>query len=299
MQPAIIEVALNGITTKDQNPHVPITPDEIASDALRCIAAGASIIHNHIEDFRATGSLAAERYGEAWRTVLAAYPDALICPTTADAPTAGERAAHLRPCARRGARLGSLDPGSLNLASTGADGAPGSVRTVYANSFDDIDVTLAEMTGAGLGSSISIFDPTFLRAALAYHRAGRLPAGSMLKFYFCGDRDFLADDAGPGSGPPVGFGLPPTRRALDAYLEMLEGCDLPWSVAVFGGDPVACGIARLALERGGHVRVGLEDYRGPETPSNVQLVEAVRQECAAIGRDVADCAAAATLLRLP
>ena len=47
---------------------------------------------------------------------------------------------------------------------------------------------------------------------------------------------------------------------------MLDGCDLPWAVAVIGGDVVGSGLARLALERGGHVRVGLEDYAGPRTP---------------------------------
>jgi uncharacterized protein (DUF849 family) len=35
--PCIIEVALNGVTTKDANPHVPRTPAEITSDALACI----------------------------------------------------------------------------------------------------------------------------------------------------------------------------------------------------------------------------------------------------------------------
>ena len=33
--PVIIEVAINGVTGKDRNPHVPCTPDEIANDALR------------------------------------------------------------------------------------------------------------------------------------------------------------------------------------------------------------------------------------------------------------------------
>ncbi len=32
------------------------------------------------------------------------------------------------------------------------------------------------------------------------------------------------------------FGLPPTRNALLAYLDMLEGTGLPWSVSVWGGD---------------------------------------------------------------
>ena len=56
---------------------------------------------------------------------------------------------------------------------------------------------------------------------------------------------YLGDTGASG----VTFGLPPTVRALEAYLEMLEGSGLPWSVAVIGGDIVACGLARAALER--------------------------------------------------
>ena len=53
----------------------------------------------------------------------------------------------------------------------------------------------------------------------------------------------------------AGFGLPPTNKALDAYLEMLEGTDLPWAVAVIGGDVLETGLAQRAIDMGGHVRV--------------------------------------------
>ena len=33
--PVIIEVALNGVTTRERNPHVPSTPDEIAALATQ------------------------------------------------------------------------------------------------------------------------------------------------------------------------------------------------------------------------------------------------------------------------
>lgn len=68
------------------------------------------------------------------------------------------------------------------------------------------------------------------------------------------------------------FGLPPTAAALDAYLELLEPSGLPWSVAVLGGDVVGCGLAERAILRGGHVRVGLEDYAGPAVPSDLELL---------------------------
>ena len=48
-QPVIIEAALNGQTQKDANPHVPHSSEEIARDALRCLEAGAAIVHTHIQ----------------------------------------------------------------------------------------------------------------------------------------------------------------------------------------------------------------------------------------------------------
>ena len=94
------------------------------------------------------------------------------------------------------------------------------------------------------------------------------------------------------------FGLPPTAPSLEAYLAMLEGCDLPWSVAVLGGDVVASGLARLALERGGHLRVGLEDHAGPRRPTNEELVREAAALVRATGRRVATCAEVARILGL-
>ena len=45
-------------------------------------------------------------------------------------------------------------------------------------------------------------------------------------------------------------------------------------MAVLGGDVVGCGLAERAIRRGGHVRVGLEDYAGPAVPSNAELLRA-------------------------
>ena len=76
--------------------------------------------------------------------------------------------------------------------------------------------------------------------------------------------------------------LRPTATALEAYLELLEPSGLPWSVAVLGGDMVGCGLAELAIRRGGHVRVGLEDYTGPGepvSPRGAALPKAGQAEC--------------------
>jgi 3-keto-5-aminohexanoate cleavage enzyme len=295
MTPVIIEAAINGIANKARNPHVPCVPEEIAADALACLAAGAAIVHNHIDQV-GDGAFAAERYLAGWRPVFAARPDAILYPTVGFGADIVERYAHIPILAARCPMRQSLfDPGSVNLGGLGDDGLPGgAVDFVYANPFNDVRHMAGLCEAHGLGPSIAIFEPGFLRVVLAYHRARRLPRGAFVKLYFGGEFDYLG-----GGRRGVSFGLPPTAKALDAYLEMLDGCDVAWAVAVIGGDLIANDVARLALERGGHLRVGLEDYAGPRQPTNVALVEEAVALSQRVGRPVASAADAANILNLP
>jgi uncharacterized protein (DUF849 family) len=155
------------------------------------------------------------------------------------------------------------------------------IDLVYQNTFADARYMFDVCHARGLATHVSIFEPGFLRIALAYHARGRLPPAK-IQLYFGGDA--------------LPFGLPPTAASLDAYLAMLAGSDLPWMVGVIGGDVTAGPLAELAIARGGHVRVGLEDYAGPSRPRNVDLVAAVVRMAERAGRRVATRAEAAKLL---
>ena len=74
---------------------------------------------------------------------------------------------------------------------------------------------------------------------------------------------------------------------------------LPWSVAVLGGDVVACGLAEHAIRRGGHVRVGLEDYAGPDEPSNAELMRGVVAVVERLGHTPASITETRTVLGIP
>jgi len=296
--PVIIEAAINGTTTKERNPNAPRLPDEIAADALACLAAGAAVVHNHVDVVAVPGEESAARYLEGWRPVFDERPDALLYPTTNFGPGVEGAYSHMAPLAATGwLRIGIIDPGSVNLGGVDADGLPAAPGFVYANSFGDIRHQAAVCAGSRLGPSMAIFEPGWLRTALTWHRAGRLPQGAMVKLYFGGDAGYITSVAQQHGGAP--FGLPPTEKALDAYAELLEGCDLPWSVAVIGGDLFDTPVARLALERGAHLHVGLEDYAGPEQPTNRELVERAVALCGEIGRSVATCDEASALMNLP
>jgi uncharacterized protein (DUF849 family) len=294
MPPLIVEAALNGATPRSRNPHVPVAPAEIAEQALAAMAAGAAIVHTHIERMDLTGEAAAARYMEGYAPVLAARPDAILWGTVATGPDVTARFGHYRMLADGGVRMGAFDPGSVNLATHGDDGLPGNPSFVYATSYRDI-AWLADLhRDARLAPAIAIYEPGWLRTVLAYERAGRLPAGAFVKLYFGGRYNFL-----DGRRSDVTFGLPPTARALDAYLELLEGSALPWAVAAIGDCVIDTGLARLAIARGGHVRVGLEDFGGERTPTNLELIAEVAALAQEAGRPLATAVEAAALLGLP
>ena len=188
-----------------------------------------------------------------------------------------------------------FDPGSVNLGAAGEDGLPGRNSRSYTRTAPATSAMSRSCCDRSSSRPERIDLRTRLSApTLVYRRAGKLPRGAFIKLYFGGDQGYLG-----GAPTGVTFGLPPTKKALDAYLEMLEGCDLPWAVAVLGGDVVASGLAQYALERGGHLRVGLEDYAGARTPTNVELVDEVVALVRKAGRPIASPADAAKMLSLP
>jgi uncharacterized protein (DUF849 family) len=233
---------------------------------------------------------AAARYAEALRPMRAARPEAILYPTMGGGSSISARYDHHLPLADEGIiDMGVIDPGSVNLASTAPDGTPTETGHVYVNSPADIAYMMGVCRARGIGPSFAIYEPGFLRTVLAYQRSGMLAAGSLTKFYFSGGGYF-------GRGIPL-FSAPPITEALDLYCAMFADTPLPWGVAVLGGSVLDTPIARLALERGGHIRVGLED--DGSGPANVDQVRRAAKLCAEVGRPVASPPEARAILALP
>ena len=299
-KPVVIEAALNGATPQSRNPHAPRSAAEIAADGIRALDAGAAIVHNHNDDpviARSPRSTAGwhdpQPYVDAWRDILAQHPDAILYPTMASGGPDTEitvRYSHL-PALHAAGLLGQglIDPGCVALGGGDEHGLPNPNDFVYLNTYRDARYMFETCQRMGRGASISIFEPGFLRVVLAYQAQGLVPQGALVKLYFGGTER-----------GPLGFGMFPTEPCLNAYLSMLEGSGLEWSVAILGGDAVGSGFARLALEKGGHVRVGLEDfYGGARQPTNTELLEELTSLCEEVGRPVATPQQARELLGLP
>ena len=291
--PVIIECAINGVGKKERNPNIPRTPEEIKADTFACLDAGAAIIHAHNASIRLVGQAAVDDYVAAWQDILAARPDTLWYPTGVAAASSQDRLLHHDLLADLGLiRMAYVDPGSTNTGWADAAGIP--TGGSYVNTYDHIRAAFEQCQRRQLAPAIAIYEPGWLNTTLAYHRAGRLPQGAMVKLYFGGDWGLLGRSQG------VSFGLPPTVSALLAYLDMLEGSGLAWSVSVWGGDLLQTPVARLALERGGHLHVGLEEHFDPaRQPTNVELINEAVALCNEVGRPLADCAGATEILAVP
>jgi len=292
-QDVIIEVALNGARRKDSNPQVPISVEELTDDALACLEAGAQIIHQHDDLGQSDAPLGgaspehmAAKSAAFYRALYRAVPDAIAYPTSNWPGPIQERWRHQQILARDGLlRMAYVDPGSVNVGAWGSDGLPqiaGSL--VYPHSYADIAWMVEQCRELGLAPNMAIFEAGFLRVVRAYETAGALPRGAFVKLCF---------------SERLAFGFPPTRMALDAYRSLLEGSALTWAVAVLGGDVIDSGMARWALEAGGHLRVGLEDYAGAGQPRNVELVLAAKKLCEEVGRPLASRSRAAEILGVP
>src|SRR4051812_36956479 len=288
--PVIIEAALNGVTSRARNDNVPSTAEEQAKDALACVEAGATVIHTHAPNIAVPPEVAADQYAIAFRPVVEQHPGVVCYPTTGIGPTIQDRYGHVELLDDMGlVRAGFVDTGSVNLGGTGPDGLPPNSSYVYTNTFADIAYKMDVCRERGLGPSISIFEPGFLRVVRAYCDSGALPAGTLVKFYFSAG-GYL------GGGEPL-WGAPPIVEALDLYIAMLGDAPIAWAVAVLGGSLFDTPIARAALERGGHLRVGLEDWDAG--PANVDQVGLAVELCREVGRDVAGVDECAALLGLP
>lgn len=290
----IIDVAINGLRNREMNPNIPILPEEIADEAIRCLDAGASMIHAHNRDPGITGREAAEEYLKTWQRVISERPDTLWYPTlVGDDDPSHTGVEHVEILAREaGLRIGCVDPGSVNLASHLVEGVPDGL--VYATSLERIRKQLVVYGRLGLGAAIGIYEPGYLRTALKFFHAGHVPKGSSINLYFIGDYGLLSME------PANTAGLPPKLTSLDIYLELMDGCDLPWFVSIWGaGDVDVRPFYMRALEMGGHVQVGLECHFDPaHKPTNIDLLQEMMDMTKEVGRPVATPKQAVELLGL-
>src|SRR5699024_11093157 len=114
MEKLIITAAICGAeVTKEHNPAVPYTVEEIAREALGAYEAGASIIHLHVREDDGTPTQSKARFKECMDAIKEKCPDVIVQPSTGGAVgmTDEER---LQPTELY-PEMATLDCGTLNF----------------------------------------------------------------------------------------------------------------------------------------------------------------------------------------
>ena len=86
MDKLIITAAICGAeVTKEQNPNVPYTVEEIVREAKSAVDAGAAIVHLHVRWDDGTPTQDRGRFQECEEAILKVCPDVILIPSTGGA----------------------------------------------------------------------------------------------------------------------------------------------------------------------------------------------------------------------
>lgn len=291
-RPAIIEAAITPLRWGAPAQSV----ETMVSEASACIGAGAGIVHHH-HDMRLGEPEAINQLVDTAAGIQAAHPSTLVYTDYLSGKRASEENAHLRPMAERGLlTMFAIDPGLTTFGSFDREGVP--TRTyVDGLHFDEAHEMIECSKEFDVPISLGVFEPGHLRWILHYEQRVGLSPGTIIKLYFGGG--WAVDHPDTAA---ISFGLPGTAQALDLYLAMMAdlvpgGSSLPWIASLFGDSVLDSDLARHALERGGHLRVGIEDAAGRTELTNAQMVERAATLAESLGREVVIGPDALTTLR--
>jgi 3-keto-5-aminohexanoate cleavage enzyme len=281
-----------GMATKDQNPALPVTPEEISDDIAACVEAGASVAAIHARrpgDYEATCN--PEVYGEI-NTQTRSKTDVVINNSTGGGVfgdmikqyDTGEWRIDWRE------RMKGLEAPLVEMATFDAETfvVNGRGRELLCKtSPEECDEMAARMTELGIKPEWEVMSPANIMQDFT-----RLTSSGFDTQPYWVNVVLGLEKAFQGA-------MPYTPRVLQQMVEELPaGSEL--CVSAIG--PYQLPAISHALLVGGHVRVGLEDnlyYKRGELATNVQLVERAVRIIREYGCEPATPAEAREILGLP
>ena len=271
MDKLIISCCICGAeVTKEHNPAVPYTVEEIAREAKSAYDAGAALIHLHVRWDDGTPTQDKGRFQECVDAIRKLCPDVIIQPSTGGAVgmTDLERlqSTEITPTPE----MATLDCGTCNF---GGDEIFVNTDNTIAN-FGDI------MKERGIKPECEVFDKGMIDLALKAAKKGHID----FPIHF----DFV-----------LGVQMSATVRDLVFMATSIPaGCT--WTATGIGR--ASWDIAAATIAMGGHVRVGFEDNvymsKGVLAKSNGEMVERVVQMAKLMNREIATPAEAREILGL-
>lgn len=272
MEKLIITAAICGAeVTKEQNPAVPYTVEEIVREAKSAVDAGAAIVHLHVREDDGTPTQSKARFKECIDAIYKVCPDVIIIPSTGGAVgmSAEER---LQPT-ELFPEMATLDCGTCNFGDD-----------VFENTMPMMRDFGKRMLENNIKPEYECFEMGHLDTVLNMARKGQVP-GAPMQFNFV-------------------LGVPGCTPATVQNLCWLVN-NIPagstWTATGIGR--YAFQLAAPAIVMGGNVRVGFEDNlyleKGVPAKNNGELVAKVVRMAKELGREVATSAEARQILSLP
>ncbi len=295
----IVTCAVTGsIHTPSMSPHLPVTPDQIAADAIAAVEAGAAIVHLHARDPQTGQPTQDPDLFAQFLPRIKQATKAVVNITTGGsaAMTVEER---LRPATHFQPEVASLNMGSMNFGlypmldrfktfehDWEQPYLEGSRDRVFKNTFADIEYILKTCSGNGTRFEFECYDISHLYT-LAHFLDRKLvtpPLFVQSVFGILG-----------GIGPH-----PEDVMHMKRTADRLFGDQYVWSVLGAGRNQMP--IAAQALALGGNARVGLEDnlWAGPGrlANSNAEQVTILRKLIEGLALEVATPEEARAMLDL-
>jgi uncharacterized protein (DUF849 family) len=286
--PTIISCAVTGnITTPEQTPYLPVTPEQIADACLEAVHAGAAIVHIHVRHPDGRPSMELQHYREVVERLRAADEDVVINLTTGP----GQRfvpSPEDPKLAAAGTTLMRPEPRVAHVAELRPELCSLDLNTMYSGSSVVINTpaNLAVMADiireAGVVPELEVFDTGDIQLGNHFIQQGRLDASSLFQIVL-----------------GVRYGAIATPETL-VYMKSLLPSGAPWSA--FGIGRWEFPMLAQAWLLGGHVRVGLEDNiyveKGVLAQSNAVLVAKAVRIVTELGGTIATPAQAREILGL-
>lgn len=272
MSKLIITAAICGAeVTKEHNPAVPYTVEEIAREAKSAYDAGASIIHLHVRDDLGNPTQDINRYRDCIEAIRKVCPDAIIQPSTGGAVgmSSEER---LQPV-NLAPEMATLDCGTCNF---GGD-------DIFVNTENMIIEFAAKMKENNVKPECEVFDKSMIEMALRLHKKGLIQED---QFHF----NFVMG---------VNGGIGASIQDLAFMINSIPS-NATFTVSGIGRHEFL--LAAMSIASNGHVRVGFEDNvyieKGVLAKSNGELVEKVVNIAKLLGREIATPSEARAILNL-
>jgi 3-keto-5-aminohexanoate cleavage enzyme len=273
--PLVINLALTGmVPRRADNPHVPMTADEVAADVQRCYQAGARVFHVHAREPDETPSPRRELFEAIARRIRQTTPQAIMCVTTSGrvTNTYESRSDSLNLEGELKPDLASLTLGSMNFPKQASINEPDVIRRLA-----------GAMLERGIVPELEIFDMGMLDYAHYLIGKGILQP----PFVF----NLLLGSLGTLAASPLNLALLVERLPAGAF----------WSAAGIGRFQFP--MNALGIVFGGHVRTGLEDnlhldVEKRELATNELLVQRLANLAAAAERPLATTEQARALIGL-